>query len=77
MSSTWDTLTDSQEFFDAYMSYMGNKSGGTWNLLQQDSQTRWWDTAGQSVYLEQQGQNVLIMIATDETIISAALPAFS
>jgi len=45
--------------------------------IQQDSTTRWWDSAGRSVYLKMDGQDVLIVIASDDSVISSALPALS
>ncbi len=73
--STWDSLADAQEFFDAYITFVQNKSGGGWTP-QIEEGSRWWETEGLSLYLGQEGSDALIIIAPDETTTEAVLAEF-
>ena len=68
LSSVWDSQTDAEEFFDAYITFVENKSSGAWTLCLDDVGKKWWKTEGLSLYLRQQGGEVLIVIAPDEAI---------
>lgn len=77
LHSVWDSIADAREFFDAYITFVENKSGGNWSLFSQESGKRWWKAEGLSVYLEQGGDEVLLIIAPDEDIaevVRAELP---
>ena len=76
LRSTWDGNTDAQEFFDAYIMFIDEKSGGNWNLQQEDSGKRQWTTDGQSVYLSQTAADILIIIAPDNDTIEDVLVGF-
>jgi hypothetical protein len=68
LSSIWDSQTEAEEFFQAYISLVENKSGGAWTLYLDDIGRKWWETEELSLYLRQQGSEVLIVIAPDEAI---------
>lgn len=74
--STWDSDEDAQEFFDAYITFVENKSEGTWTLLPDEVGIRQWETDGLSLYLGLEGSDVLIIIAPDETTTDKVLAAF-
>jgi len=77
VNSAWDTPQDAQEFFDAYLVFVNNKSGGSWSVRLNYQDKRWWDAADESVYLSKQGNDVLLVIAPDETTIETILPKFT
>jgi len=77
VNSAWDTPQDAQEFFDAYLVFVNNKSGGSWSVRLNAQDKRWWDAADESVYLSKQGNDVLLVIAPDETTIETILPKFT
>lgn len=76
MQSVWDTDTDAEEFFSAYIDFIGNKSLGTWELALSEQGKRWWNDQAVSVYLSKNGDEVLLIIAPDETTVEAVLPQF-
>jgi hypothetical protein len=73
LSSVWDSQTEAEEFFHAYISFVENKSGGAWTLCLDDVGKKWWETEELSLYLRQQGSEVLIVIAPDEAITKQVL----
>jgi hypothetical protein len=75
LSSVWDSQTEAEEFFQAYISFVENKSGGAWTLYLDDVGRKWWETEELSLYLRQQGSEVLIVIAPDEAITRQVLTA--
>jgi len=77
VNSAWDTAEDAQEFFDAYLVFVNNKSGGSWSVRLNDQDKKWWNAADESVYLSKQGNDVLLVIAPDETTIETILPRFA
>ncbi len=77
LRSTWDTPQDAQEFFDAYLAFVHNKSKDSWSIRLNSQDKRWWTTAGQSVYLSKQGSDVLIILAPDENTVMTILPQFA
>ena len=76
LRSTWDTPQDAQEFFDAYLLFVHNKSKDSWPVLLNTQDKRWWNASGQSVYLSDQGSDVLIILAPDENTVTSILPEF-
>jgi len=77
LRSTWDTPQDAQEFFDAYLAFVHNKSQDSWSIRLNAQDKRWWTTAGQSVYLSKQGSDVLLILAPDENTVMTILPQFA
>ncbi len=77
LQSVWDTETDAEEFFDAYIDFVQNKGQGTWVLSLDEPGEKWWDTAEQSVYLSQQGDEVLLVIGPDHSTVVGVLTGFS
>jgi len=78
LSSIWDSEGDANEFFDAYVDFMEAKSGGTWYWSSNEAggNRKLWDSDGMSFYLGQQGTEVLIVIAPDETTTVQVLTEF-
>lgn len=76
LRSTWDTSQDAQEFFDAYLMFVHNKNKDSWTVLLNTQDKRWWNAPGQSVYLSEQGSDVLIILAPDENTVTSILPEF-
>ncbi|MEA1958815.1 MAG: hypothetical protein U9N44_03970, partial [Chloroflexota bacterium] len=72
----WDTRNDAEEFFDAYLDFMEEKTGGDWNLALDDTWDRWWQTDDRSVYLSKQGSNTLVVITTDIDIVEDLVAEF-
>jgi hypothetical protein len=77
LRSTWDTQQDAQEFFDAYLAFVHNKSKDSWSIRLNTQDERWWTTTGQSVYLSKQGSDVLVILAPDENTVMDILPQFA
>jgi len=76
LNSLWDSVSDSQEFFDAYITFVQEKSGGAWTLYLTDVGKRWWKTDGLSLYLSQKGNGVLLIIAPDQVTTEGVLAEF-
>ena len=76
LRSTWDSDSDAEEFFDAYISFVGEKSGGAWDLLLEEETERQWRTEGLSLYLGRNGSDVLIIIAPSEVVAERVLAGF-
>ncbi|TET13659.1 MAG: hypothetical protein E3J81_08130 [Dehalococcoidia bacterium] len=76
LRSTWDSDSDAEEFFDAYISFVGGKSGGAWDLLLEEETERQWRTEGLSLYLGRNGSDVLIIIAPGEVVAERVLAEF-
>lgn len=76
LCSTWDSVGDAKEFFNAYIAFVHEKSGGVWDLQLEEEGKRQWTTDGQSIYLSQKDSNVLIIIAPDEAAIEKVSDKF-
>jgi len=76
LRSTWDSDSDAEEFFDAYISFVGEKSDGAWDLLLEEETERQWRTEGLSLYLGRNGSDVLIIIAPSEVVAERVLAEF-
>jgi len=77
LRSTWDTPQDAEEFFDAYLLFVHNKSKDSWPLRLNTQDVRGWNAPGQSVYLSKQGNDVLIILGPDEQTVASILPQFA
>jgi len=75
LSSVWDSQTEAEEFFHAYITFVENKSGGAWTPYLDDVGKKWWKTEELSLYLRQQGGEVLLVIAPDEATTRQVLSA--
>lgn len=76
LRSTWDSVGDAEEFFNAYITFVEEKSGGAWDLHLEEKGKRQWTTYEQSVYLSQKDSSVLIIIAPDEDATEKVLDQF-
>jgi len=76
LRSTWDSDSDAEEFFDAYISFVREKSGGAWDLLLEEATERQWRTEGLSLCLGRNGSDVLIIIAPSEVVAERVLAEF-
>jgi hypothetical protein len=76
LRSTWDSDSDAEEFFDAYISFVREKSDGAWDLLLEEATERQWRTEGLSLYLGRNGSDVLIIIAPSEVVAERVLAEF-
>jgi hypothetical protein len=77
MQSVWDTDEDAEEFFSAYINLVDTKYSGTWDLTLSEQGKRWWNDQETSVYLSQSGDDILLIIAPDETTVEVVLPQFA
>ena len=77
LRSVWDSKPDAEEFFNAYIEFVAEKSGGTWDLTRDASDRKWWQTEGLSLYLEREGSNVLIVMAPGEAIAGKVIAEFA
>jgi len=76
LRSTWDSDSDADEFFDAYISFVREKSDGAWDLILEEATERQWRTEGLSLYLGRNGSDVLIIIAPSEVVAERVLAEF-
>jgi hypothetical protein len=76
LRSTWDSVRDAEEFFDAYITFVEKKSGGAWDLQLEEDGKRQWGTEAMSLYLGQKGSDVLLIIAPDEATSEKVLAEF-
>ncbi|UCC59594.1 MAG: hypothetical protein JSW38_08820 [Dehalococcoidia bacterium] len=77
MQSVWDTDEDAEEFFSAYIDLVDTKSLGTWDLTLSERGKKWWNDQKTSIYLSRSGDDVLLIIAPDETTVESILPHFA
>jgi predicted lipoprotein with Yx(FWY)xxD motif len=80
MRSVWDSEGEAEEFFDAYVTFVGQKSDGAWDLVLAKDTDRQWEGDHLSLYLGRNGSGVLIIIAPDPAVVQkvrAAFPDFS
>jgi len=76
LRSTWDSDSDAEEFFDAYISFVREKSDGAWDLILEEATERQWRIEGLSLYLGRNGSDVLIIIAPSEVVAERVLAEF-
>jgi len=76
LRSTWDSDSDADEFFDAYISFVREKSDGAWDLILEEATERQWRIEGLSLYLGRNGSDVLIIIAPSEVVAERVLAEF-
>ena len=76
LHSVWDSVNDAREFFNAYIAFVEEKSQGTWSLALNSEGKRWWETGGLSLYLSQEGSEVLLIMAPDQAIAEEVLAEF-
>ena len=70
----WDSLQDSEEFFQAYQVFAANKmraSGGVFAMIGETG--RKWVATDEAIFLGQVGPTILLIIADDEETIGLAL----
>ncbi len=66
MYSTWDTSADSEEFFNAYLKLIHQKSNGEWIDKSTDSNSGLWYGEDLVVFITKWRNNILIIQATNE-----------
>jgi hypothetical protein len=76
LHSVWDSVDDAAEFFNAYIDFVEEKSQGTWSLALDDEGKRWWQAEAVSLYLSQEGSEVLLIIAPDQVTTEEVLAEF-
>jgi len=74
--SAWDTTNDAGEFFEAYVEFVDNKSGGVWTARLDDEARKWWSTQDTSVYLSKEESEVLLIIAPDDITVNDIITCF-
>jgi hypothetical protein len=77
--TTWDSSTDADEYFDACVAFVAEKSEGAWNLCLDEDQGRLWSSEDQGVYLGASGSDALLVVASDADIartVAAEFPEF-
>lgn len=73
LSTMWDTLEDSTEFFKAYHEFAREKHGSD-VLYRTDNSTQiWWIGSGETTFLRQDGDGVLLILADDEALVRQAI----
>lgn len=77
LRSTWDTAADAAEFFAAYVDFTDSKSSGAWTTLLDGQSERWWQAPDLSVYLSQQGSDVLLVLAPEAAVVERILAQLS
>jgi hypothetical protein len=76
LHSVWDSIGDAAEFFNAYIAFVEEKSQGNWSLALDDDGKRWWQAEALSLYLSQEGSEVLLIIAPDQVTTEEVLAEF-
>jgi len=76
LHSVWDSVDDAKEFFNAYITFVEEKSQGTWSLALDEEGKRWWQAEAVSLYLSQEGSEVLLIIAPDQVTTEEVLAEF-
>jgi len=76
LHSVWDSISDAAEFFNAYTAFVEEKSQGTWSLALDEEGKRWWQAEAVSLYLSQEGSEVLLIIAPDQVTTEEVLAEF-
>lgn len=71
---SWDTAEDTDEFFEAYLDLVDEKSLGQWELVETDESKRWWVGDDISVYLALEGDDTLLIIGPDRATVGTTLP---
>lgn len=80
MRSVWDSDAEAKEFFAAYVTFVGQKSAGAWDLVLDKDTERQWKADNLSLYLGRNGSDVLVIIAPEPAVVQkvrAAFPDFS
>jgi len=75
LRTSWDSTDDPDEFFSAYTASTQRAVVGP--SLIDDPERRQWRTEGQVTYLSQQGEEVLLALASDEEGLNLVLNEFS
>jgi hypothetical protein len=72
---TWDSEDDAQEFFDTFQAFMAARTGEEWQVWDDDEMARVIASSGQSVLLNINGLDTLLVFAPDSHTMEAAYMA--
>jgi hypothetical protein len=76
LQTAWDSPADTQEFFQAYSTFVVALSGGNPAVLQADATHMRWQLAGRQIYLSRAGSQVLVLHAPDGPTLDALIGQF-
>jgi tetratricopeptide (TPR) repeat protein len=71
----WDSESNADEFFSAYATFMQRAGAGTGST--EDPHRQWWHTEGQVACLSQQGDDTLLLLASDSESLETVLAEFA
>ena len=71
----WDSESNADEFLSAYATFMQRAGAGTGST--EDQHRQWWRTEGQVACLSQQGDDTLLLLASDSESIETVLAEFA
>ncbi len=74
--STWDSTEDADEFFEAYSAFVYDKYNGQWESASDTGTVRQWTTTESAVYLGQNGKDILVVLAPNESLIDDVVVQF-
>ena len=77
---SWDTVEDADEFFQAYLDFVHEKSQGQWELVEMAEDMRLWVGINSSSYLALEGVTALLVIGPDRATVEAVankIPGFA
>jgi hypothetical protein len=74
LRTTWDSTANAEEFFSSYLTFTQRDGAGS--RVVDEPQRKEWQFEGQVIYLSRQGQDVLLVLTSDEEIMDLVLPEF-
>jgi hypothetical protein len=72
---SWDSVANADEFLSFYVRFMAD-AGTSSNTLDEEAHKRW-ENEDQATYLGQNGQETLLVLASDSETMELVLPVFS
>ena len=72
---TWDAEEDAQEFFDTFLDFMGARTGTEWAMLGDDEKTRVMELPDQSIFVQLDLAETLLIFAPDTDTLETARSA--
>ena len=74
--STWDSVEDAQDFFNAVVSYYETPGSGSGKVTISDEGVRRWDSGERSIYVSSEGDEVLLIISELGTVVDVLVEEF-
>ena len=76
MLFTWDSESHAQEFFDVFVEFMDNRSDSEWAMVEDEPTNLLMTLPDQSVFINIQGADTLVIFAPDAFAVDAVRTAF-